>query len=183
MRAPYVRTFNEERELTAWFLLDLSPSLDFGSGARTKAAVAAEMRKMGVNLEYVDIGGGLGITYSEEKPPLPQDLSDAISPLVKNLGLTLVMEPGRVIVGNAGILVTKALYEKAGETKHFIIVDAAMTDLIRPALYGANHFAYPAALAPGVPAPERRMDFAPPGASGSESVRRPLTVARSAARG
>lgn len=70
---------------------------------------------------------------------MPQDLAHAISPLVKGLGLTLVMEPGRVIVGNAGILVTKALYEKAGETKHFVIVDAAMNDLIRPSLYGAYH--------------------------------------------
>ncbi|HET7439403.1 MAG TPA: diaminopimelate decarboxylase, partial [Nitrospira sp.] len=91
------------------------------------------------NIQYLNIGGGLGITYSDEKPPLPQELADALSPLVKDLNLTLVMEPGRVIVGNAGILVTKALYEKIGETKRFIIVDAAMNDLIRPSLYSAYH--------------------------------------------
>jgi diaminopimelate decarboxylase len=97
------------------------------------------LKQQGINIRYLNIGGGLGITYSNEKPPLPQELADAVSPLVKNLNLTLVMEPGRVIVGNAGILVTKALYEKIGETKRFIIVDAAMNDLIRPSLYNAYH--------------------------------------------
>ena len=97
------------------------------------------LKARGISIRYLNIGGGLGITYSDEKPPLPQDLSNAILPLVRDLGLTLVMEPGRVIVGNAGILVTRALYLKEGETKSFIIVDAAMNDLIRPSLYGAYH--------------------------------------------
>lgn len=97
------------------------------------------LKTRGITIRYLNIGGGLGITYSDEKPPLPQDLSNAILPLVRDLGITLVMEPGRVIVGNAGILVTKALYLKEGEAKSFIIVDAAMNDLIRPSLYGAYH--------------------------------------------
>lgn len=97
------------------------------------------LKGQGINIRYLNIGGGLGITYSDEKPPLPQDLSNAILPLVQDLELTLVMEPGRVIVGNAGILVTKALYLKEGEAKSFVIVDAAMNDLIRPSLYGAYH--------------------------------------------
>jgi diaminopimelate decarboxylase len=97
------------------------------------------LKSQGINIRYLNIGGGLGITYSDEKPPLPHELADALSPLLKDLDLTLVMEPGRVIVGNAGILVTKALYEKIGETKRFIIVDAAMNDLIRPSLYSAYH--------------------------------------------
>ncbi len=97
------------------------------------------LKGQGINVRYLNIGGGLGITYSDEKPPLPQDLSNAILPLVQDLELTLVMEPGRVIVGNAGILVTKALYLKEGEAKSFVIVDAAMNDLIRPSLYGAYH--------------------------------------------
>ncbi len=92
-----------------------------------------------IHIRYLNIGGGLGITYSDEKPPLPEDLSKGILPLVQDLELTLVMEPGRVIVGNAGILVTKALYLKEGEAKSFVIVDAAMNDLIRPSLYGAYH--------------------------------------------
>lgn len=97
------------------------------------------LKGRGINIRYLNIGGGLGITYSDEKPPLPQDLSNALLPLVQDLKLTLVMEPGRVIVGNAGILVTKALYLKEGESKSFVIVDAAMNDLIRPSLYGAYH--------------------------------------------
>jgi diaminopimelate decarboxylase len=97
------------------------------------------LRGAGINIRYLNIGGGLGITYSDETPPLPQDLADAISPLVRDLNVTLIMEPGRVIVGNAGILVTKVLYMKEGEAKKFVIVDAAMNDLIRPSLYGAYH--------------------------------------------
>jgi len=97
------------------------------------------LRSTGINVRYLNIGGGLGITYSDETPPMPQDLADAISPLVRDLDVTLIMEPGRVIVGNAGILVTKVLYMKEGESKKFVIVDAAMNDLIRPSLYGAYH--------------------------------------------
>ena len=102
-------------------------------------ALVDTLKAQGITIRYLNIGGGLGITYSDEKPPLPQELADALSPLVKGLDLTLVMEPGRVIVGNAGILVTKALYEKIGESKRFIIVDAAMNDLLRPSLYSAYH--------------------------------------------
>jgi diaminopimelate decarboxylase len=97
------------------------------------------LKGQGTDIRYLNIGGGLGITYSDEKPPLPHELAEAVSPLVKGLDLTLVMEPGRVIVGNAGILLTKALYEKIGESKRFVIVDAAMNDLIRPSLYSAYH--------------------------------------------
>ncbi len=117
-------------------LTDVAPFVD---SLKKVVALIDTLKTHGINIRYLNIGGGLGITYSDEKPPLPQDLAHAISPLVTGLGLTLVMEPGRVIVGNAGILVTKALYEKAGETKHFVIVDAAMNDLIRPSLYGAYH--------------------------------------------
>jgi len=102
-------------------------------------ALVDTLKGQGTNIRYLNIGGGLGITYSDEKPPLPHELAEALSPLVKGLDITLVMEPGRVIVGNAGILVTKALYEKIGESKRFVIVDAAMNDLIRPSLYSAYH--------------------------------------------
>ena len=117
-------------------LTDVTPFVD---SLKKVVGLIGTLKAQGINIQYLNIGGGLGITYSEEKPPLPQDLADAISPIVTNLGLTLVMEPGRVIVGNAGILVTKALYLKEGEAKNFVIVDAAMNDLIRPSLYGAYH--------------------------------------------
>ncbi|MCS6318932.1 MAG: diaminopimelate decarboxylase [Nitrospira sp.] len=97
------------------------------------------LAEQGIPIRYLNIGGGLGITYSDETPPEPKDLADAIFPLVRDLKCVLIMEPGRVIVGNAGVLLTKVLYTKDGETKRFLIVDAAMNDLIRPSLYDAHH--------------------------------------------
>lgn len=117
-------------------LTEVTPFVD---SLKKVVGLIETLKSEGINIRYLNIGGGLGITYSEEKPPLPIDLANAISPLVKQLGVTLVMEPGRVIVGNAGILVTKALYLKQGEAKSFVIVDAAMNDLIRPSLYSAYH--------------------------------------------
>ena len=93
----------------------------------------------GVNIEYLNVGGGLGISYRDEEPPVPKDLAKNLIPLLKGRRLTLIMEPGRSIAGNAGILVTKTLYLKKGEEKEFIIVDTGMNDLIRPSLYGAYH--------------------------------------------
>lgn len=92
-----------------------------------------------MDIEYIDIGGGLGITYKDEEPPHPKELADALIPMVKNKKGKLIIEPGRSIVGNAGILVTKVLYTKETGHKNFIIVDAGMNDLIRPTLYGSYH--------------------------------------------
>ncbi len=139
-------------------LTDVTPFVD---SLKKVVALIDTLKGHGINIRYLNIGGGLGITYSDEKPPLPHDLAQAISPLVKGLGLTLVMEPGRVIVGNAGILVTKALYEKTGETKHFVIVDAAMNDLIRPSLYGAYHEIRPVNEA-AVRRPKQMVDIVGP---------------------
>jgi diaminopimelate decarboxylase len=85
------------------------------------------------------MGGGLGITYKDETPPLPKDIAQAIQPLLRDCACTLVMEPGRAIVGNAGILVTSVLFHKDSGEKRFLIVDAGMNDLIRPSLYEAYH--------------------------------------------
>jgi diaminopimelate decarboxylase len=97
------------------------------------------LKANGANIRYLNIGGGLGITYSDETPPLPRELAKAVSPLLRDLKCVMIMEPGRVIVGNAGVLLTRVLYTKDGESKKFVIVDAAMNDLIRPSLYGAYH--------------------------------------------
>lgn len=97
----------------------------------------------GVKIEYLDVGGGLGISYRNEEPPVPKDLAKNLIPLLKNRRVTLIIEPGRSIVGNAGILVTKTLYLKEGEDREFIIVDAGMNDLIRPSLYDAYHHILP----------------------------------------
>jgi diaminopimelate decarboxylase len=91
------------------------------------------------NLEFFDIGGGIGITYHKEKPPTPQQFADAVVPLLKPLGLRILLEPGRFLVGNAGALLTQVQYIKKTPHKRFVIVDAGMNDLIRPALYGSYH--------------------------------------------
>ena len=97
------------------------------------------LREAGIQISYLDLGGGLGITYKDEEVPHPTEYGKAIIDETKDLGLTLVFEPGRVIVGNAGILVSKVLYTKKGEEKNFIIADAGMNDLARPSLYGSYH--------------------------------------------
>lgn len=97
------------------------------------------LKSKGIPIQYLNIGGGLGITYSDEKPPLPSELAEAITPLLKQTQCEIIMEPGRVIAGNAGILLTRVLYIKDTGTKKFAIVDAAMNDLIRPSLYEAHH--------------------------------------------
>jgi len=98
-----------------------------------------QIQEMGIQIKYLDMGGGLGITYGAEEPPHPKDLAEAVLPLLKGKGYTLILEPGRVLVGNAGVLITRVLYTKAGEEKNFVIVDAGMNDLIRPSLYEAYH--------------------------------------------
>lgn len=98
-----------------------------------------ELREAGIEIRYINMGGGLGITYKDETPPLPKDVAQAVQPLLKDCGCTIVMEPGRAIVGNAGILVTSVLYHKESGEKKFLIVDAGMNDLIRPSLYEAYH--------------------------------------------
>jgi len=127
-------------------LIDVAPFVE----ALKKILLLVEVLKShGTNIRYINIGGGLGITYSVERPPRPQDLAEAISPLVQDLKCVLIMEPGRVIVGNAGVLVTRVLYMKQAEAKRFVIVDAAMNDLIRPSLYGAYHEIRPVREVPG----------------------------------
>lgn len=92
-----------------------------------------------VNLEFINIGGGLGIVYDQEKPQTAYEFAKDTKPLLKEIGLKVILEPGRFIVGNAGVLVTKVLYNKEGPSQRFIIVDAAMNDLLRPSLYKAYH--------------------------------------------
>lgn len=98
-----------------------------------------ELRKDGVDIEYLDIGGGLGIIYKDEQPQTAQVFADAILPFLEKTGLKIIMEPGRFIVGNAGIFVTQVLYLKDNGFKKFLIVDGGMNDLIRPSLYNAYH--------------------------------------------
>jgi len=132
-------------------LTDISPFVD--AAGRIRVLVERLLRK-GMPIRLVDIGGGLGITYNDELPPHPKHYAEAIVRAFSGLSVTLVLEPGRVLVGNAGVLLTRVLYTKAvpspkGKgTKQFLIVDAAMNDLARPALYGSYHAILPVARAP-----------------------------------
>jgi len=99
----------------------------------------AQLADNGITIKYLDLGGGLGITYKEEEPPHPREFGLALKKALEGMDLTLILEPGRVIAGNAGILVTQVEYIKQGSTKDFVIVDAAMNDLVRPSLYGSFH--------------------------------------------
>ena len=95
------------------------------------------LKEENIEIKYIDLGGGLGITYQQEQPPHPREYAEVLVEEMKDLNCTLILEPGRVIAGNAGILVSKVLYLKQGTEKSFVIVDAAMNDLIRPSLYDA----------------------------------------------
>ncbi|QJT08114.1 diaminopimelate decarboxylase [Oceanidesulfovibrio marinus] len=98
-----------------------------------------KLTAMGLDIQYLDLGGGLGITYDEEEPPHPSAFGEALTQKLAGLPMKVILEPGRVIAGNSGILVTEVLYTKGGETKEFVIVDGAMNDLVRPSLYGSFH--------------------------------------------
>jgi diaminopimelate decarboxylase len=127
-------------------LTEISPFVD--AAERIRILVERLLRK-GLPIRLVDIGGGLGITYDEELPPHPKQYADAVRNAFSGLDVTLVLEPGRVLVGNAGILLTRVLYAKEAPSlkgkgkKRFFIVDAAMNDLARPSLYGSYHAIVP----------------------------------------
>jgi len=99
--------------------------------------LVGSLKKEGAQIRYLDLGGGLGISYKDEMPPHPEEYANAIIGGLEGLNVTLILEPGRVIVGNAGILVTEVQYIKETDEKKFVIVDGGMNDLIRPALYGS----------------------------------------------
>jgi diaminopimelate decarboxylase len=98
-----------------------------------------ELAQDGITIKYLDLGGGLGIRYNEETPPPPKEYGDALKQALAGLDVTLLLEPGRVIVGNASVLLSKVVLTKQADTKRFVVTDAAMNDLIRPTLYEAHH--------------------------------------------
>jgi diaminopimelate decarboxylase len=130
---------------------------------RLLAEFVQTLRADGHTISHVDFGGGLGIPYhmDREAPPLPSAYAAMVKRVTHNLGCTLLFEPGRMIVGNAGILVARVIYVKQGEAKKFVIIDAAMNDLIRPTLYEAHHDVLPVRAAP-VGTPEITADVVGP---------------------
>ena len=128
-------------------LTSIAPFVDALSRLREylDRALLGSLRREGAQIRYLDLGGGLGIQYQDEKPPHPDEYAGALIQELQGLDVTLILEPGRVIVGNAGILVTEVLYLKETEEKKFVVVDGGMNDLIRPALYGSYHEVRPVA--------------------------------------
>jgi diaminopimelate decarboxylase len=115
----------------------------FVDALRKLLLLVDKLNGIGMNLKYLDIGGGLGIPYKGEKTPQPVDLAKRLLPLLKGRDVTLIAEPGRSIAGNAGVFLTKTLYLKEGPEKEFVVVDGGMNDLIRPTLYNAYHEVLP----------------------------------------
>ena len=123
-------------------LTDLTP---FKNAYLRMRDLVAMLRSDGHNIRRLDLGGGLGIPYDGSETPSPQAYADVIKETVGDLNCRIMLEPGRVIAGNAGILVTRVVYVKEGATRTFVIVDAAMNDLMRPSLYEAYHAIVPVA--------------------------------------
>ncbi|MBI5206841.1 MAG: diaminopimelate decarboxylase, partial [Candidatus Firestonebacteria bacterium] len=117
-------------------LIDLSPLYD--SLQKIKLLIN-ELKENNISIKYLNLGGGLGIKYSNEKEPTPDNYIKLIKPILESINCKIIMEPGRSIIGNAGILVTRVINNKKTENKNFVIVDAGMNDLIRPSLYDAYH--------------------------------------------
>jgi diaminopimelate decarboxylase len=123
-------------------ITELSP---FDEAFALLADFVRQLRADGHAIDHVDLGGGLGIPYrfDEEPPPVPERYAEIVARRTRDLDCEVFLEPGRLIVGNAGVLVTNVIYVKRGEKKNFVIVDAAMNDLIRPTLYEAHHALLP----------------------------------------
>ncbi|MDR1049658.1 MAG: diaminopimelate decarboxylase [Deltaproteobacteria bacterium] len=119
----------------------LTSAAPFAAAVERLAVLVGDLSARGVKLRYLDLGGGLGINYNGESPPTPAEYAAAVIKASDGLGLTLVLEPGRSVVGNACVMLTTVLYDKnvGGGRPRFVIVDGAMSDLLRPSLYGAYH--------------------------------------------
>ncbi len=117
-------------------LTSIRPFID---ALRKVVKLIGQLRRSGFSIRYLDIGGGLGIRYRDEKPPSPSQYTQALQREIRGLDLKLLLEPGRSLIGNAGVLLTELLYTKDRDNKKFFIVDAAMNDLIRPAFYDSYH--------------------------------------------
>ena len=149
----------------------------FQDTAARMADLVRELKGDGLVVDHVDLGGGLGIRHAEEQPPEPATLVQAFCDAFAGIDVELHVEPGRAIVANAGLLITRVEYLKQNGLKHFAVVDAAMNDLLRPALYKSWHGIVP--VRAGSAAPERRYDVVGPVCESADflGLDRPLTIA------
>ena len=123
-------------------ITEVAPFLDAIGRVRELVKDLARQR---IRVGHLDVGGGLGIQYRDEEPPSPDAYAGAVKKALRRFDGEVLLEPGRVLVGNAGVLVTRVLYRKQNGRRRFVVVDAAMTDLVRPAFYGAHHTIEPVA--------------------------------------
>ena len=139
-------------------LVDPAPLV---AAARRIAALVEQLAAAGITLAHIDVGGGVGIRYRDESPPPIGEYVNGVLDALKDRPETVILDPGRAIVGNAGVLLTRVEYVKPGEEKNFLVVDAAMNDLLRPSLYGAWHDVLPVRQSESV-APGRVYDIVGP---------------------
>jgi diaminopimelate decarboxylase len=135
----------------------------YRAGIEKGLRLIEEMRQQGHGIEYLNMGGGFGIHYRKQEAPPASAFAEVIVPAVKKCGCKLILEPGRFIVGNAGVLLSRVIFTKESGGKKFIIQDAAMNDLIRPTLYDSFHRIWPVAPAEGLPAPPADYEAEIPG--------------------
>jgi diaminopimelate decarboxylase len=143
-RLPHIRIVGVDCHIGSQ-LTQLAPLVD---ALERVLALVKCLEKQGITIQHLDLGGGLGIRYQDENPPLPAEQAEALLARLNDLPYEILLEPGRAIVGNAGILVTRVELLKPGEHKNFAVVDAAMNDLIRPALYSAWQAILPVMVRP-----------------------------------
>ncbi|NOY63578.1 MAG: diaminopimelate decarboxylase, partial [Gammaproteobacteria bacterium] len=138
----------------------LTETAPFIEALQKVLSLADQLNTQGIHISHLDMGGGLGIRYADEQPPLPGDLATALRKTLAGNRYKLLVEPGRAIVGNAGILLTQVEYLKCSDHKNFAIVDAAMNDLLRPSLYSAWQEIIP--VTPNMAQPRRVYDVVGP---------------------
>lgn len=139
--------YEEARKLTGLDVIgadmhigsQLTKATPVGDAVRRVVALVKTLRERSVEIRMIDVGGGLGIRYRDETPPTHEEYATVLLPALRESGATVLLEPGRSIVGNAGVLLTRALYRKDTGAKKFVVIDAAMNDLVRPSLYGSFH--------------------------------------------
>jgi diaminopimelate decarboxylase len=135
----------------------------YQQGVEKGLVLIEKLRQQGHRIQYINMGGGFGIHYRKQEAPPADAFAEVIVPAVKQCGCQLILEPGRFIVGNAGMLVSRVIYTKESGGKHFVIQDAAMNDLIRPTLYDSFHRIWPVTPAAGMPVPPEDYEAEIPG--------------------
>ena len=141
-------------------ITDLAP---FRRAFSRLAGYVQELRSAGIQLKYLDVGGGLGVRYTDQKPPSRKKYAQLVAQVVRKLDVHLLLEPGRSIIARAGVLLTRVVYTKTNRGKTFVVVDSAMNDLMRPALYGAIHPITKVTREPNAkPTPDNRVDIVGP---------------------